>query len=38
MQSQTLKTSIAIVFFAVALVFIYRSFYSMRIGEEKISD
>ena len=36
MQSQTLKTSIAIVFFIVALVFIYRSFYGMRIGETKI--
>jgi len=38
MQSQTVKTSIAIVFFIVALVFIYRSFYGMRIGEEKLSD
>ncbi|MGD0656622.1 MAG: sodium-translocating pyrophosphatase [Syntrophorhabdales bacterium] len=36
MQSQTLKTSIAVVFFIVALVFIYRSFYGMRIGEAKI--
>ncbi len=36
MQSQALKTGIAIVFFIVALVFIYRSFYSMRIGEEKL--
>jgi K(+)-stimulated pyrophosphate-energized sodium pump len=36
MQSQALKTSIAIVFFIVALVFIYRSFYGMRIGEEKL--
>jgi K(+)-stimulated pyrophosphate-energized sodium pump len=36
MQSQTLKTGIAIVFFCVALVFIYRSFYSMRIGDEKL--
>ena len=36
MQSQTLKTGIAIVFFIVALVFIYRSFYGMRIGEEKL--
>jgi len=38
MQSQILKTSIAIVFFIVALVFIYRSFYGMRIGDEKIGD
>ncbi|MCX5803860.1 MAG: sodium/proton-translocating pyrophosphatase, partial [Proteobacteria bacterium] len=36
MQSQSLKTGIGIVFLIVALVFIYRSFYSMRIGEEKI--
>ncbi len=38
MHSQALKTSLAIVFFIVALVFIYRSFYGMRIGEEKIGD
>ena len=38
MKSQTLKTGIACVFFVVALVFIYRSFYGMRIGEEKLSD
>jgi K(+)-stimulated pyrophosphate-energized sodium pump len=38
MHSQTLKTSLAVVFFIVALVFIYRSFYGMRIGEEKIAD
>jgi len=36
MQSQALKTGIAIVFFVVALVFVYRSFYGMRIGEEKL--
>jgi K(+)-stimulated pyrophosphate-energized sodium pump len=34
MPSQTLKTSIAVVFFIVALVFIYRSFYGMRIGKQ----
>jgi len=38
MHSQTLKTGIACVFFLVALVFIYRSFYGMRIGEEKIAE
>jgi K(+)-stimulated pyrophosphate-energized sodium pump len=38
MQSQSLKTGIAIVFLAVALVFVYRSFYGMRIGEEKLGD
>ncbi len=36
MQSQGLKTGIAIVFFCVALVFIYRSFYSMRIGSTSL--
>ncbi len=36
MQSQALKTGIAIVFFIVALIFVYRSFYSMRIGDEKL--
>ena len=36
MQSQSLKTGLGIVFLVVALVFIYRSFYSMRIGDEKL--
>ncbi len=36
MQSQGLKTVIGIVFLIVALVFVYRSFYGMRIGEEKL--
>ena len=36
MQSQTVKTVVASIFFIVALVFVYRSFYSMRIGEEKL--
>ena len=36
MQSQALKTTIAVIFFVVALVFIYRSFYGMRIGDEPI--
>jgi K(+)-stimulated pyrophosphate-energized sodium pump len=31
-----LKTVIAVIFFIVALIFIYRSFYGMRIGETKI--
>ncbi len=34
MQSQGVKTGIACVFFLVALVFIYRSFYGMRIGDK----
>jgi K(+)-stimulated pyrophosphate-energized sodium pump len=36
MTNQTLKNVIGGVFFLVALIFIYRSFYSMRIGEEKL--
>ena len=34
MKSQSLKTGIGAFFFLVALVFVYRSFYSMRIPEE----
>ncbi len=34
MQSQVAKTLIGCVFLFIALVFIYRSFYTMRIGEE----
>ncbi len=36
MQSAGLKLGIAILFFLVALVFVYRSFYSSRISEEHI--
>ena len=36
MQSQGLKTGLGIVFFIIALVFVYRSFYSMRVGEETL--
>lgn len=35
MQSQTVKYFIGGIFFIIALIFIYRSFYNMRIGEEK---
>ena len=35
-QSQAVKTSIGAVFFIVALIFIYRSFYGMRIGDETL--
>ena len=31
-----LKTALAVVFFAIALVFVYRSFYGMRISGEKL--
>ena len=34
MTNQNLKTGIGLFFFAVALVFVYRSFYSMRIPED----
>ena len=34
MTNQDLKTGIGLFFFAVALVFVYRSFYAMRIPEE----
>ena len=36
MQNSTLKHIIGGVFFLIALIFIYRSFYNMRIGEEKL--
>jgi K(+)-stimulated pyrophosphate-energized sodium pump len=34
MKDQSLKTGIGVFFFIVALIFVYRSFYSMRIPEE----
>jgi K(+)-stimulated pyrophosphate-energized sodium pump len=36
MTSQALKTGLGVVFLIIALVFVYRSFYSMRVGEEKL--
>jgi K(+)-stimulated pyrophosphate-energized sodium pump len=36
MQNSTLKHIIGGVFFLIAVIFIYRSFYNMRIGEEKL--
>jgi K(+)-stimulated pyrophosphate-energized sodium pump len=35
MQSQTAKTAIGVFFFLVALIFVYRSFYGMRIPSEE---
>ena len=35
MKDQAVKTGIGVFFFAVALIFVYRSFYCMRIPEEK---
>ncbi|HTQ49602.1 MAG TPA: sodium/proton-translocating pyrophosphatase, partial [Candidatus Acidoferrales bacterium] len=36
MNSQPIKTAIGLFFAAIALTFVYRSFYSMRIPEEKV--
>jgi K(+)-stimulated pyrophosphate-energized sodium pump len=35
MTNQTLKTTIGGIFFVIALIFVYRSFYMMRIPEER---
>jgi K(+)-stimulated pyrophosphate-energized sodium pump len=35
MKNQNLKTAVGVIFFLVALIFVYRSFYGMRIPEEK---
>jgi K(+)-stimulated pyrophosphate-energized sodium pump len=35
MKEQSMKTGIGLFFFVVALIFVYRSFYGMRIPEEK---
>ena len=36
MTNQNLKYALAAIFFAIALIFVYRSFYSMRISDEKL--
>lgn len=36
MQSQVMKTTIGIIFLIIALIFVYRSFYGMRVGQEKL--
>ena len=36
MTSRGLKLGLGIAFFLVALIFVYRSFYNMRVGEEKL--
>jgi K(+)-stimulated pyrophosphate-energized sodium pump len=36
MTNKHLKVGLGVVFFCIALIFIYRSFYSMRIGEEEL--
>jgi len=38
MTNATLKTGLAIVFLLIALIFVYRSFYGMRISSEKLGD
>ncbi len=35
MKNQALKTGIGVFFFVIALIFVYRSFYGMRIPEDK---
>ncbi len=36
MQSQAMKTTLGIIFLIIALIFVYRSFYGMRVGQEKL--
>jgi len=36
MQSTGLKLGLSAIFFLIALVFVYRSFYGMRISGEKL--
>jgi K(+)-stimulated pyrophosphate-energized sodium pump len=36
MTNPRLRIGLALLFFVIALVFVYRSFYSMRISEEKL--
>ena len=38
MTDANLKTGLAIFFFLIAIVFVYRSFYSMRIASEKLGE
>jgi K(+)-stimulated pyrophosphate-energized sodium pump len=38
MTNQNLKTGLAIAFFVIALIFVYRSFYGMRISADKLGD
>jgi K(+)-stimulated pyrophosphate-energized sodium pump len=38
MTNVGLKLGLAACFFIIALIFVYRSFYSMRISEEKLDD
>ncbi|HPC86499.1 MAG TPA: sodium-translocating pyrophosphatase [Smithellaceae bacterium] len=38
MTNQNLKIGLAVVFLLIALIFVYRSFYSMRIASEKLAE
>ena len=38
MTNSGLKIGLACAFFLIALIFVYRSFYNMRIVEEKLKD
>ncbi|HVN95178.1 MAG TPA: hypothetical protein VMT62_02000, partial [Syntrophorhabdaceae bacterium] len=36
MSNKGLKVGLGVLFFIIAIVFVYRSFYTMRVGEEKL--
>jgi len=36
MTNQGMKVGLAVAFFVIALIFVYRSFYGMRISAEKL--
>jgi len=38
MTNTNLKYGLAVTFFVIALIFVYRSFYNMRIAEEKLGE
>jgi K(+)-stimulated pyrophosphate-energized sodium pump len=38
MTNKSLKTGLAVTFLLIALIFVYRSFYSMRISDEKLGE
>jgi K(+)-stimulated pyrophosphate-energized sodium pump len=38
MTNTKLKYGLAVTFFIIALIFVYRSFYSMRISSDKLGD
>ncbi|HOG90515.1 MAG TPA: sodium-translocating pyrophosphatase [Smithella sp.] len=38
MTNQNLKNGLAVLFFVIAIIFVYRSFYNMRIASEKLGE